>query len=492
MGAVKGSWHRPNQFRGMFGVNNIAPRACTFVPGNFLRLLRVFPQLAMPKGRQTRIGPKEIIRNVHDYFEREQEKSPSRRGSSSIKKTAQATGRRRRTVELIVGQKTRSDKRTLSTSKISKKSRKYVEIGDLDTEAVRRVLYEFYERKERPTLHKLRKSLKDREIYLGSRLRSLLRKIGFRYRKERDTIHVHEDPEVIYQRHEYVRRMGRNRAEGRPVVYVGDARALFAHKGTGAEAEGITSRAEGEMCGAPSKEDRIVVLHAGSKDGWIEGAESIFESETANEHYHEQIDADMYEDWFCNKLLPNIPARSLIVTVNKSYCSRISEAVPTVESTTTEMQDWLMAHDIDFPEGALKSELFCIIRLSKYKPKLVIDEMAKSSGHEVVRLPPYHRELNPTELVLAQVTSCFKSNKKKFQLSAVKCLTHEGCAKVDPKEWKKFVDHVMKAEDRYLTTDCLQEDYLEEIGVCVELDSDSPSIEQVTSTSMSSSSSDTD
>ena len=57
---------------------------------------------------------------------------------------------------------------------------------------------------------------------------------------------------------------------------------------------------------------------------------------------------------------------------------------------------------------------------------------------------------------------------------------------------KKFVDRVMKVEDRYLTTDCLQEDYLEEIGVCVELDSDSPSIEQVTSTSMSSSSSDTD
>ena len=39
-----------------------------------------------------------------------------------------------------------------------------------------------------------------------------------------------------------------------------------------------------------------------------------------------------------------------------------------------------------------------MIRASNPKPKFVVDEMATAVGHEVVRLPPYHCELNPIEL----------------------------------------------------------------------------------------------
>ena len=39
-----------------------------------------------------------------------------------------------------------------------------------------------------------------------------------------------------------------------------------------------------------------------------------------------------------------------------------------------------------------------IIKSNRIAPKYAVDEMAKASGHEVVRLPPYHCELNPIEL----------------------------------------------------------------------------------------------
>ena len=73
-----------------------------------------------------------------------------------------------------------------------------------------------------------------------------------------------------------------------------------------------------------------------------------------------------------------------------------------------------------FPEHALKRELFCLIRLSNPQPKYVI---AEASGHEVVRLLPYHCELNPIEFCWSDH---IKVHNKKFTLSGVKNLTYEG------------------------------------------------------------------
>ena len=74
------------------------------------------------------------------------------------------------------------------------------------------------------------------------------------------------------------------------------------------------------------------------------------------------------------------------------------------------MQDWLTAHGIEFPEHALKRELYALIKVSNFTPKYAVDEMAKVAGHEVVRLPPYHCELNPIELAWSQVKQYIKEN----------------------------------------------------------------------------------
>ena len=68
--------------------------------------------------------------------------------------------------------------------------------------------------------------------------------------------------------------------------------------------------------------------------------------------------------------------------------------------------------------------------------------MAKTDGHEVVHIPPYHCELNPIELCWSQVKRYIKDQNKEFTLTAVKCLTYEGFNKVGTDEWKKNVEHV--------------------------------------------------
>ena len=61
-----------------------------------------------------------------------------------------------------------------------------------------------------------------------------------------------------------------------------------------------------------------------------------------------------------------------------------------------------------------------MVRASNPKLKFVVDEMEKAVGHEVLRLPPYHYELNPIELACSQVKHYIKNNNKLFTLTAVK------------------------------------------------------------------------
>ncbi len=56
------------------------------------------------------------------------------------------------------------------------------------------------------------------------------------------------------------------------------------------------------------------------------------------------------------------------------------------------MIEWLVYHGIPFNSHALKPELFAIIQSKHIKRRYVVDEMAKTGGHEVVCA---HCTLNP-------------------------------------------------------------------------------------------------
>ena len=123
---------------------------------------------------------------------------------------------------------------------------------------------------------------------------------------------------------------------------------------------------------------------------------------------------------------------------NAPYHSRMLESVPTMSSRKQQMHDWLTAKGIEYPESALKRELFQLVRASNPKPKFAVDEMAKAARDEVVRLPPYYCELNHIELAWSQVQHYIKNNNKLFTLTAVKELTYGGIDQVGVMEWKKL------------------------------------------------------
>ena len=102
------------------------------------------------------------------------------------------------------------------------------------------------------------------------------------------------------------------------------------------------------------------------------------------------------------------------------------------------MKDWLTSNGMQFLEKALKCELYSLIVSSNPVTVYVIDEIAKAAGCEVLRLPPYHCELNPIEMAWAQVKGYIRVHNTKFTLAHVKELTFAGFAHVNQKNGRSW------------------------------------------------------
>ena len=51
---------------------------------------------------------------------------------------------------------------------------------------------------------------------------------------------------------------------------------------------------------------------------------------------------------------------------------------------------------LEFPENALRKDLWLLAKAkAAEEPRYKVDDIIKEAGHEVLRLPPYHCDLNP-------------------------------------------------------------------------------------------------
>ena len=55
-----------------------------------------------------------------------------------------------------------------------------------------------------------------------------------------------------------------------------------------------------------------------------------------------------------------------------------------------------------FGEEMLRVQLLELVRINRPQPTYTIDELLRSHGHEVLRLPPYHLDINAIEMIWSQ------------------------------------------------------------------------------------------
>lgn len=103
----------------------------------------------------------------------------------------------------------------------------------------------------------------------------------------------------------------------------------------------------------------------------------------------------------------------------------------------TKIMDWLQAKDIPFEQEFTKVHLLLKVKQVKtLYQKYVIDEMAKEKGVIILRLPPYHCELNPIELIWADTKGYVARHNTTFKFADAKNLFNDALNQITPEKWK--------------------------------------------------------
>ena len=98
-----------------------------------------------------------------------------------------------------------------------------------------------------------------------------MREMGFCYKKHENRRYIYEPPRII---HDYLRRLRKNRSptEYRPVVYLNETWVNAHH---GHDTMWVDGDGEAGWKHPSGKGGQLIVLHAGTADGWIDGTEQV-------------------------------------------------------------------------------------------------------------------------------------------------------------------------------------------------------------------------
>ena len=106
---------------------------------------------------------------------------------------------------------------------------------------------------------------------------------------------------------------------------------------------------------------------------------------------------------------------------NAPYHSVLLEKMPTMSWKKSDLRDWLVKKGDQPSEDMMKMELYHMAKNLCVGKKYRIDTIAEKAGHKVVRLPPYHCQYSPIELIWGQVKSHVSKNNT-FRMAALKPL----------------------------------------------------------------------
>ncbi|KAH9639663.1 hypothetical protein HF086_017657 [Spodoptera exigua] len=147
----------------------------------------------------------------------------------------------------------------------------------------------------------------------------------------------------------------------------------------------------------------------------------------------------------------------LVVIDNAPYHSTQSEKPPVSSSLKGEMQSWLRKNKIPFQENMTKPELYHLIVVNKPPKLYIVDELLREHGHEVLRLPPYHCDLNPIEYIWNLIKQRVAAKNVNQYEKEIEGLTRQAIQSITASDWKKEVNHIERLEKEYWEKDRLGE-----------------------------------
>ncbi|KAL4107543.1 hypothetical protein QTP88_017874 [Uroleucon formosanum] len=372
--------------------------------------------------------------------------------AQSLKVTAEACGLSERTVRRICkeGKDSLDSDQQVASFKVSA------------------VVHKFYDRGEYPTALTILTEVKKKCNWKGSvwSMRSLLKNLKFSFKKCNDgRKFLMERNDIVALRCTFLRKMCtlREQNDTRPVNYLDETWINQNHSRTR-----IWQNAEQtEGLKVPTgKGGRLIICHAGSaKYVFISDSKLIFRANVSSfeSDYHTSMNSEVFKNWFIN-MLNHLEEPSVIVMDNASYHSQLKDNFPKSNSRKAVVEGWLKNKNIEFSPLERLSELRERVKklIPMYK-RYELDEIALEMGHEVIRLPPYHCQYNPIELIWAKVKGEVAKNNNTFKMADVEKLAHVAMDAVTQEDWKKCVAHAEKIQNEDNEKEILRDVMLEPI-----------------------------
>lgn len=398
---------------------------------------------------------KGIVFNVYNYFKTI---FPNENKMELKNRVVAATGVSLGTIRRIISdgvalQDTTNGDGEIKFSSPKKRKRKctITDILPWEQRDIRNIIYNFHKTENcRVTLTQLQQKLSAEYDFSGKRtsLHSIIRKMGFKWTKSKNNRGLLiEKSDIRALRLNYLDKIKYYRSQGRPIVFLDET---YIHAGH-TSSKSWTDNTTNGLLSTISKGNRLVILNAGGEMGFIPNCLLIFKSGTKSGDYHDDMNSQNYEKWLSEKLIPNLPPNSVIVCDNAPYHNIQLQKPPTSNSRKADMIDWLTSKNITFSTNLHKPQLYEIIKYHKRQHIVYkFDKLLEEHGHVALRLPPYHPDLNPIEMIWAQVKNNVAKKNVSFKIDSVKTLTEEEFASVTVQDWMKCCQHVVQAEDSYL------------------------------------------
>ena len=331
----------------------------------------------------------------------------------------------------VIKKKAKTGGSSKSTVKFKPRGRRAA-LDSFDRNRIQRTVHRLYENKVAPTVNKIKSELSDTLNISRTTLSLTLLDLGFTYRKRGENRKLfNNSASITNDRINYLRQIKQYRECGYEIVYLDETWCNKNHSSDFMWLPIDDTHAPNIPSG---KGRRLIILHAGtSKEGLIDGCDHVFVAKSKDGDYHNEMNAQVFMKWFEDQLLPTLKEPSVIVLDNASYHNtRCEETVaPIMNKRKQELQDWLTKMGVAFSPLETKPQLYEKIKQNKQIPVYKTDVVALSHGHFVLRTPVRHCELNPIELIWANVKSYVGRNNTTFKLSDVRNLVYEAFGHID-------------------------------------------------------------
>ncbi|KAK3870173.1 hypothetical protein Pcinc_024575 [Petrolisthes cinctipes] len=290
----------------------------------------------------------------------------------------------------------------------------------------------------------------------------IMHTMGFQYRLSQRKMYVRrESMDVVCRRIGALRALQRHREEGRKVVYVDETwfTTRMGHSREWVDTTQAPFNTTYSRQLPPGEGERFVVVAAGTDEGFVDGSYLCYPAKTNQGDYHGEMNGELFMRWLTMQLLPSLPEPSVLVLDNAPYHSQLTEEsrCPTTATRKADLIRWLEQHNISIPPAATRPELLFLCQQNRPQPQYKIDNTIRMWGHDVIRLPPGHPELNAIEQVWGFMKRYVRSTLQRFTRTELRA-TLDGARQLVHKDvWAGAVQHSRKYEEEYWKTDNIHE-----------------------------------